>query len=339
MKRYIGIDLHKDNFVVCYLGQKDNVLKKKYQLSSLNWFKKTLNPEDEIAVEAVTNSRFFCEELVTLVEKVVMVAPSKFKIISDSDNKNDFKDAQDLAEFLKMGKLPEARIMDKQQALIKSLLKTRDKFVKQRTQCKNKIHNILTSLGIIIKKQKLFTKEGLKNLSQMDFDPLVKIEVDLLIKHIRVLNESIAEIDKEFEKPENQLPGHQNLISIKGISNIGASIFLSAIGDISDFPDKKKLNSFVGIIPSVRQSNNKVIYGRITKRGSRMVRATLVQCTLSAINHNQILKQFYFKLKERKGSGKAIIAAARKMLELIHYTLSNNIIWEDSNHGVIKSNS
>ena len=103
------------------------------------------------------------------------------------------------------------------------------------------------------------------------------------------------------------------------------------------FPTKKKLNSYFGVIPSVRQSNNKVYYGRITKRGSRMVRATLVQCTLSAINHNQILKPFYLKLKARKGSGKAIVATARKLLELIYYTLSNNIVWEDSNHGVIKT--
>jgi len=337
MKRYLGIDLHKDKFTVCYLDQQDKKVIKEFKLISLPRFKKTLNQEDEIAVEAVTNSRYFCEELLTLVEKLVLVAPGNFKVISQSSKKTDKKDAETLAEFLKMGKLPEARIMNKQQAYIKSLLNTRDKFVKQRTQCKNKIHNILSSLGIPYDKNKIFTQKGFKNLRTMNFDPLVEVEIELLVKHIEYLNESISKIDAELKKPDNQLPGHKNLISITGIGDISASIFLSAIGSIEDFPDKKKLNAYFGVIPTVRQSNNTTHYGRITKRGNRLVRAALVQCTLIIIKYNPILREFYLRLKMRKGSGKAIVATSRKLLELIYLTLSNNIIWEDSNYAIIKS--
>jgi len=70
-----------------------------------------------------------------------------------------------------------------------------------------------------------------------------------------------------------------------------------------------------------------------------MVRAALVQCTLGMISHNPILKEFYQRIKRQKGSGKAIIATARKLLEFIYFTLSNNIVWEDSNAGVIQSMS
>lgn len=336
MKRYLGVDLHKDKFTVCYLDQQDKKVIREFRLENLDRFKKTLKPEDEIAVEAVANSRYFCEELVTLVEKVVMVAPGKFKVISDSSNKTDPNDAANLAEFLKLGKLPEARIMNKQQALIKSLLNTRNKFVKQRTQCKNKIHNILNSHGINIKSPLLFTKKGLESLKKMDFEPLVKKEIELLVRHVAMLNESIAEIEEELKRPENQLPGHQNLTSITGIGNVSASILLCAIGDIGDFPHKKKMNAYFGLVPSVRISNNTVHYGRITKRGNRLMRATLVQCTLVMIRYNPILRDFYLRLKQHKGSGKAIVATSRKLLEFVHFTLVENIIWEDSNHGVIK---
>ncbi|MBC8383778.1 MAG: IS110 family transposase [Candidatus Cloacimonetes bacterium] len=127
--------------------------------------------------------------------------------------------------------------------------------------------------------------------------------------------------------------------SIKGIGDVTAAIFTSGIGNIDDFEDKKNLNSYFGMIPSVRQSNNTIHYGRITKKGNRMVRAALVQCTLGMISHNPILKEFYQRIKRQKGSGKAIIATARKLLEFIYFTLSNNIVWEDSNAGVIQSMS
>ena len=339
MKRYLGVDLHKDNFTVCYLDSEDNKIFKEYKLTSLNRFKKTLNPEDEIAVEAIANSRIFCEELVTIVEKVVLVAPGNFKIISSSSKKTDKRDAETLAEFLMMGKLPEARIMNKQQAYIKSILKTREKFVKQRTQCKNKIHNILIGNGVFDYPKKPFTKKGFEFLRNLKCDPLVKKEIELLVKHIIYLNESISEIENELKKEENQLPQHKNLTSIKGIGDVTAAIFTSGIGNIDDFEDKKNLNSYFGMIPSVRQSNNTIHYGRITKKGNRMVRAALVQCTLGMISHNPILKEFYQRIKRQKGSGKAIIATARKLLEFIYFTLSNNIVWEDSNAGVIQSMS
>ena len=338
MKRYLGVDLHKDNFTVCYLDSEDNKLFKEYKLTSLNRFKKTLNHEDEIAVEAVANSRVFCEELVTIVEKVVLVAPGSFKIISSSSKKTDKKDAETLAEFLMMGKLPEARIMNKQQALLKSILKTRDKFVKQRTQCKNKIHNILISNGAADYPKNPFTKKGFEFLRNLNLSPLVKKEIELLVKHIIYLNESIAEIDEELKKEENQLPLHKNLTSITGIGDVTASIFSATIGNIGDFENKKNLNSYFGMIPSVRQSNNTIHYGRITKKGNRMARAALVQCTLIIIRYNPILREFYQRIKRQKGSGKAIVATARKLLEFIYFTLSNNIVWEDSNAGIIQSN-
>jgi len=336
MKHYLGVDLHKDKFTVCYLDQQDKKVIKEFRLENLDRFKKTLNPEDEIAVEAVGNSRYFCEELVTLVDKVLLVAPNKFKVISESSNKTDPNDAVKLAEFLKLGKLPEARIMSKEQAIIKSLLNTRSKFVKQRTQCKNKIHNILNSHGVCIKTQALFTKKGIESLKKMKFEPLVEKEIELLLQHISLLNGSIQSIEEELKKPENQLPGHQNLTSITGIGNVSASILLCSIGDISDFPDKKKLNAFFGMVPTVRCSNNTVHYGHITKRGNRLVRATLVQCAFVIIKYNPIFREFYLRLKQKKGNGKAIIATARKLLEFVHFTLTENIIWEDSNQGIIK---
>ena len=106
-------------------------------------------------------------------------------------------------------------------------------------------------------------------------------------------------------------------------------MFLSGIGDVNDFESADKLAAYLGIVPRVSQSNDTDNRGRITKRGNKLMRTTLVQCTLIAIRYSGYLNTFYRRIKDRRGAGKAIIATARKLLAIIYDTLKNNWIFED----------
>jgi len=170
-----------------------------------------------------------------------------------------------------------------------------------------------------------------------ELNDLSRFELRILVDQINHLNEGIEKINEELKNPDNQLPGHKNLTSIKGIGDISANILLSVIGDINDFPDAKKLSAYFGIVPCVHQSNEIEHHGRITKQGSKMGRITLVQCTLIAIRYSSYLRRFYDRLKAKKGSGKAIVATSRKLLGIIYDTLKEDIIWEDFPNGVIQS--
>jgi len=81
-----------------------------------------------------------------------------------------------------------------------------------------------------------------------------------------------------------------------------------------------------------------VHYGRITKMGNKIGRTTLVQSTLIAIRYNPYLKSFYLKLKTKKGSGKAIIATAKKLLTIIYRTLKYNWVFKDFNQFKLAAN-
>ena len=59
------------------------------------------------------------------------------------------------------------------------------------------------------------------------------------------------------------------------------------------------------------------------------MRTTLVQCTLVAIRYSGYLNAFYRRIRQRRGTGKAIIATARKLLAIIYETLKNGWIFED----------
>ena len=115
-------------------------------------------------------------------------------------------------------------------------------------------------------------------------------------------------------------------------------MLLSVIGNVNDFEDADKLAAYVGIIPKVRQSNETDNRGRITKRGNKLARTTLVQCTLIAIRYSGYLNTFYRRIRERRGSGKAIIATARKLLSIIYDTLKNGWVFDDFPNFKIKQN-
>jgi transposase len=328
-KRYLGVDLHRNVFTVCVRYESGKSRIEEWKLSLLDTFARKLKSTDEIAVESTGNTRFFCEAVKQKVSRVVVVNPAQFKVISRSVKKTDKNDAETLALFLSKDLLPEIRMKDKLHSQISSLSQTRDKLVKLRTTLKNKINNIASSYGIQLRKEAMSSEKGLMGVLSLGVDELSKVEIEVMVEQIRSLNRGIEKLEKEICQEGKNMPGHKNLTSIKGIGEKGASILLSVIGDIQDFPDEGRLASYFGIVPRINNSNETERSGRITKRGSKLARTTLVQCTLIATRYSPYLHQYYTRIKNMRGTGKAIIATARKFLGIIYLTLKNNWIFKD----------
>lgn len=218
---------------------------------------------------------------------------------------------------------------DKTQAQLASLTQTRDTLVKLRTALKNKVNNILSAHGINLEKEALSSEKKLNEILAMRFDAMVKVELEVIIEEIRSLNQRIAKLEKTIADEGSKLEGHKNLTSIKGIGPLTGSILLSVIGDINDFADEGKLAAYFGIVPRVSNSNETERSGRITKRGSKLGRTALVQCALIAQRYSPYLKRHYEQVKARRGTGKAIIALARKLLGIVYRTLKNKWVFED----------
>lgn len=335
MGRYIGVDLHRNNFTVCILAENGRNYLSSWDISGLDKFVAKLRSDDEIAVEVTGNTRLFYDAVVGNVSRVVVVNSQQFKVVSQSVNKTDDNDARRLALFLSKDLLPEVRMIDKAHAEVKSLCQTRDKLVKLRTALKNKINNILSAHGVNLKKEALSSERGLNDVLGMMFSPMVEVELKILVEQIRSLNKSISELEKTINDSGSKLKGYKNLKSIKGIGSLGASILMSVIVDVNDFADEGKLASYFGIVPRVSNSNETNRSGRITKRGSKLGRTALIQCALIAKRYSPYLSDYYERVKARRGTGKAIVALAHKFLKVIYNTLKNDWIWEDFANGVL----
>lgn len=329
MKRYLGVDLHRNCFTVYSLGEDGTSELRKWSIHSLKEFAQHLQATDTVAVEATGNVRHFCQALKERGCRLVVVNPHQFQVISRSVKKTDAHDAKTLAEFLAKDMLPEVRMKEDLPAEMASLLSTRDKLVKLRTTLKNKINNLLAARGILLPKESLSTEKGLEQARQADVGELAQVELMVLVEQIRHLNQGIAKLEAAIKKQGPKLPGYENLKSIKGIGDIGGSTLLSTIGNIHDFANEGKLAAYFGIVPRVSNSNETERSGRITKRGNKLGRTALVQCSLIAMRYSPYLANYYARIKVARGTGKAIIALARKFLGIIYKTLKNGWVFED----------
>jgi transposase len=322
-KRYIGIDLHRNCFTACLRLENGREYLKQWKLEDLETFIGKLRAGDEVAVEVTGNTRLFHDAVAPHVARVVAVNPNQFQVITHSVKKTDPNDARNLALYLAKDLLPEVRMKDKTQAQIASLTQTRATMVKLRTALKNKVNNLCSAHGVNLRKESLASEKGLRAVLELHFDLLVNVELKIIVDQIRSLNKSIAELEETIGKEGQKLEGHKNLTSIKGIGGLGSGILLSIIGDIGDFADEGKLAAYFGIVPRVSNSNEIERRGRITKRGTKLGRTTLIQCALIAQRYSPYLKTYYEKMKSRRGTGKAIVALARKFLGIIYRTLKN----------------
>lgn len=332
---YLGVDLHTNSFTVCYQGSDGKQRIATFDITKMDSFRKTLRSGDKIAVEATGNTAWFVEQVQERVKKIVVVNPRQFEVIRKSVKKTDKHDAKTLAYFLSKDMLPEARMKSKENAQLHSLAGTRDRLVKQRTALINKIHNVLNGHGIKFRKETLSTEKALKSIWSYNWDAIVKVELEVLVEQIRSLTASIKKLDEQMSEHGKNLDGHKSLTSIKGIGERSATVLLSVIGDVNDFADENKLAAYFGIVPRVSDSNETVHHGRITKNGSKIGRTTLVQCTLVAKRYSPYLNRYYERIKRHRGSGKAIIATARKFLGIIYQTLKNGWIFKDFPNFVI----
>jgi len=142
---------------------------------------------------------------------------------------------------------------------LREIIRERIRLKKLSTSTKNRIHSILAKNGIKYDGN-LFSSEGREFLKSLDNE-----WIDRYLRILSSIENEIKEIDKEIRQKCMENEETMLLTTIPGIGYFSALLIYAEIGDIKRFPNSKKLCSYAGLVPSIRQSGNKVITGKITK--------------------------------------------------------------------------
>jgi hypothetical protein len=158
------------------------------------------------------------------------------------------------------------------------------------------------------------------NLSQA-LKLMLKAEMSILEN----LQPLIANVEKELIELSNQgqwASQSRFLIQLPGIGVLTAMTILSAIGDIKRPSSAKKLVGYSGLGASIHWRGQLTRKGAITKEGRRELRTALVEAAWTAVEHHAGWKNWFERLANRVGRGKAIVAVATKLLVVIWHVLS-----------------
>ena len=119
------------------------------------------------------------------------------------------------------------------------------------------------------------------------------------------------------------------LDTIPGVAPYTALYLSSAFDDIDRFPDSKHACAYVGLVPSLHQSGDVSFTGHITRDGDKFLRRNMIECARVAIRKDPHLKEFYVKLRHKRGEKKALIVVARKMVSYAYWMLKRNQTYEE----------
>jgi len=334
---FIGIDQHKHFSQVAVMNPQGEILDEQKLLHEdkqaiTDYFRQFPAPSSEITLEATGHWYWLYDLLDSLGQSPHLAHPLKCKLIAESRIKTDKIDAKVLANLLRTNFLPEAFVPDRVTRSLRELLRHRVKLVWTRTTFKTKIRAVLDKLGIIPPEEfsDLYTQAGVEYLKNLGLESLYQLEINNYLTITLVLTELVKELDTIIKSQLKHMPQAELLMKQPGIGYYTAYLLLVEIGDINRFNSPKKLVSYVGLAPAVHQSGNHIYFGRITKQGNPYIRTALIESAYVAIQHDDYLKSFYQRLKATKGTSKAIVATARKLLKNVYFILKGKTPYKSS---------
>lgn len=278
----------------------------------------TLDPDDEVALEATTNSDAIATMLRPLVRRVVVSNPRKTRAIAEAKVKTDKVDARILAQLLAADFLPQSWVADDRTRMLRRLVMRRTHLVKQRTRLKNQVHAILSrNLVPTCPHADLFSGVGRRWLAVQEVPADEWRSIDALVRQLDFHGDELAEVERDIAIEAIDDLVVARLMTVPGIDVTVAIAIVAAVGDFARFDDPVRLVAYLGLNPKVRQSGSgPAVHGRITKAGPAQARGMLVEAAFSASRAPGPLRAFYRRVKDRRGLQVATVATARKMIVL-----------------------
>jgi len=319
---YVGIDLHKKFLQVAVMDNDGKILQNKKVDNTHESIKKHFADIPLYASIVMESSsvwyntyRFLTDELG--YKNVTLSNPYLTKAIAASKKKTDKIDAKILADLLRGGYIATCYVPNKKIVKQRQLVRYRKKLVQWRTAVKNSIHGILLQEGIRIPGVTFTITYNNKLKALGDY------RIDGFLRQINYLNLQIADTNSKVYAAVKINPDAMLIKSVPGIGDYSALVLASEIGGINRFNDSHKLCAYAGVVPSVRNSADTIHHGSITKRGSMTLRWVLTQCVHAHAIHakDSDITKFYNRIKKKRGSSKAAVAASSKILRVIYWLL------------------
>jgi len=318
----IGIDIGKRWFhlVGCNAAGRP-ILRKKVERTHLIGVLANV-PACLIGMESCAGSQHLAREFHKLGHDVRLISPRFVKPYLKSD-KNDFNDAEAIAEAVTRPTMRFVPVKTPEQLDIQAAHRVRERLVGERTAVINQIRGFLLESGICVRQGRRALREAVPSILEDASNSLsvrMRTLLDRMRHHWLVLEGEIAAVTDEIETIVAQDDNCRRLATIPGIGPIGASAIVAAVGNASAFSRGRDFSAWVGLVPKQRSTGGRPTLLGINKRGNSYIRKTLVHGARSLVHmlrrerHN--MGSWITQLEKRVHRNVLVVALANKLARI-----------------------
>jgi transposase len=326
-REYVGIDLHRRRSVIYRMdesGEKIDCVRVENDPVEFAGKVSEAPVSSAVVIEA-TYGWYWAVDLLEEMGYDVHLANPQGNDWGHRRVKNDERDARDLADLLRLGRLAEAWIAPPLTRELREMVRFRAKLGNLRTGIKAQAHAVMAKNGVLPSRKDMWGPSGTAQFDSLDLP-------EAYLHRLRILRELVERYTKEIDTLDRQIhqilkddAGYNAVQAIYGVGQVFAAVFVVEIGDVTRFDSPRALCSWAGLTPRHRESDTHVYRGRITKQGSRLVRWAAIEAVARYHGGAAFTEQFH-AIAERRGRTKANVAIARKVLTLVYYGLRDGEI-------------
>ncbi len=326
-REYVGVDLHPRRSVIYRMdemGERIDSVRVDNELSEFADAVSEAPVGSDVVIEA-TYGWYWAVDLLKEMGYEVHLANPQGNDWGHRRVKNDERDARDLADLLRLGRLAEAWIAPPLTRELRELVRFRLKLSNMRTGVKAQAHAVMAKNGVLPCRKDMWGPSGAAQLDALELPEAYAHRMAVLRDLVFTFGVEIDQLDRTIHAILKDDAGYDAVQAIYGVGKVFAAVFVAEIGDITRFDSARALCSWAGLTPKHRESDAKVYRGRITKQGSRIVRWAAIE-SVAAYHGGAAFRNQFAAIAERRGRNRAKVAIARKVLTLVYYGLRDGEI-------------
>jgi transposase len=275
----IGIDIGKNSFHIVGQDQRGAiVLRQKWSRGQVEVRLANL-PPCLIGMEACVGAHHLSRKLQALGHDARLM-PAKYVRPYSKGQKNDFRDAEAIAEAVQRPTMKFVATKTSDQLDLQALHRVRERLVSQRTGITNQIRAFLLERGIAVRQGLRFLRAELPSVLATRTDvlsPRMLRVIEDLAGDWRRLDERIEGLTGEIEALARHDSACERLMTVPGIGPIISSAMVAAIGTGDVFSKGRDFGAWLGLVPKQISTGDRTILGKISRRGNRYLRVLFVQ--------------------------------------------------------------
>ena len=336
----IGIDIGKNTFHLIGLSKEGAIVMQAKLSRSQLGRRLCPMPRCLIGMEACSGAHFIGRMLEAAGHDVRLI-PAQYVKPFLKGHKNDYRDAEAIAEAVQRPTMRFVRIKTPEQMDLLALHRVRARLVSRRTGVINQIRGFLIERGIAVAKGPGALRKVLPDILASCDDTLSPMIVRLigdLSEDWRRLDIWIDDLTEEIELLANEDCCCQRLMTVPGIGPTISSAIVAAVGNASGFASGRDLSAWLGLVPRQMSTGDRTILGRISKRGNRYIRTLLVQAAhIILVRRPQTAQQGLWpwieEASKRLHRNTLVIALANKLARIAWAVLARGTDYRSKGFG------